>query len=61
MSTSLLLAKKEDPKERSVARIIPIQFIPAKKIKEKATAFIQEEVVLFYTKPIFRAKKYELF
>jgi len=61
MSTSLLLAKKEDPKERSVARIIPIQFIPVKKIKEKATASIQEEVVLFYTKPIFRAKKYELF
>jgi hypothetical protein len=61
MSTGLLLAKKDDPKERSVARIIPIQFIPAKKFKEKATASIQEEVGLFYTKPIFRAKKYELF
>jgi len=61
MSKGLLLAKSEDLNDRAIAKIISIQFIPAKKIKEKATASIQEEVVLFYTKPIFRAKKYELF
>jgi hypothetical protein len=31
MSKGLLLAKHEDPKDRSVARIISIQFIPAKR------------------------------
>jgi hypothetical protein len=39
MSTRLLLAKKEDPKERSVARIIPIQFIPAKKSQRESNGF----------------------
>jgi hypothetical protein len=61
MSTGLLLAKKEDPKERSVARIIPIQFIPEKKVREWRKPSTQDETILFYTKPIFRAKKYELF
>ncbi|HEV8508014.1 MAG TPA: hypothetical protein VGQ53_21575 [Chitinophagaceae bacterium] len=61
MNTALLLAKTENPKERSVARIISIQFIPAKKSKEKQTILIPQETVLFYTKPIFKAKKYELF
>jgi hypothetical protein len=61
MSTSLLLAKSENPKERSIARIISIQFIPAKKIKENVITTIREETVLFYTKPIFKARKYELF
>jgi isocitrate/isopropylmalate dehydrogenase len=61
MNTGLLLAKSENPKERSVARIISIQFIPAKKGKEKETTLIHKETILFYTKPIFRAKKYEFF
>ena len=61
MSTGLLLAKKEDPKETSVARIIPIQFIPEKKVKERIKMSTQDETILFYVKPIFRAKKYELF
>jgi hypothetical protein len=62
MTTGLLLARREDPKEeRSVARIISIQFIPEKKINERVKAPIREEVVLFYTKPIFKAKKFELF
>jgi len=61
MSTSLLLAKSENPKERSVARIISMQFIPTTKIKENVKTTIREETGLFYTKPIFRARKYELF
>jgi hypothetical protein len=61
MNTGLLLARTEDLKERSVARIISIQFIPEKKLNEKTKAPIGEQIVLFYTKPIFRAKKYELF
>ena len=61
MTTGLLLATREDPKERSVARIISIQFVPEKKISDKVKSPIREEVVLFYTKPIFRAKKFELF
>jgi hypothetical protein len=61
MNTSLLMAKSENLKERSLARIISIQFIPAKKGKEKETALIQKETILFYTKPIFKAKKYEFF
>ena len=61
MNTSLLLARKKNPKERSVARIISIQCIPEKKINENKKTSIQEEVILVYTKPIFRAKKYELF
>jgi hypothetical protein len=61
MSTGLLLAKSENQKERSVARIISIQFISDKQIKEKAKASIREDLGLFYTKPIFRAKKFELF
>jgi hypothetical protein len=61
MNTGLLLAKIRDPKERSVARIIPIEFNPAKKVRERETILIQKETILFYTRPIFRAKKYELF
>ena len=62
MSNVLLLEKREDPRERSVARIISIQFVPAKKTKERETIIhVKEETILFYTKPIFRAKKYELF
>jgi hypothetical protein len=62
MSSGALLAKSEDPKLRSVARIISIQFIPDKKNKERNTTIhVQQETILFYTKPIFRAKKYELF
>jgi hypothetical protein len=62
MSKGLLLAKHEDPKDRSVARIISIQFIPAKKKREtETTTHTQHEIILFYTKPIFRARKYELF
>jgi hypothetical protein len=61
MNTGLVLAKSENPKERSVARIISIQFTPGKKGKEKETALTQKETILFYTKPIFRAKKYEFF
>ena len=61
MTTGVLLAKREDSRERSIARIIPIQFIPAKKIKETIMTSTQEKTVLFYTKPIFKAKKYELF
>jgi hypothetical protein len=57
----MLLAKKEDPKNRSVARIIPIQFIPEKKVKEWIKPSTQDETILFYAKPIFRAKKCELF
>jgi len=60
MNNGLLLAERENPKERSLARIISIQFIPVKKIKENAKTSIQQ-TVLFYTKPIFRARKYELF
>jgi hypothetical protein len=59
--TGLLLAKTEDLKEKSVARIISIQFIPEKKINERIKIPVEEETVLFYTKPIFRAKKYEFF
>jgi len=61
MTTGALLAKKEDSKERSVARIIPIQFIVAKKIRETIMTSAQDKTVLFYTKPIFKAKKYEFF
>lgn len=61
MSNVLLLEKREDPKERSVARIISIQFVPAKKTKEREIIHVKEDTILFYTKPIFRAKKYELF
>ena len=61
MSTGLLLAKSENLRERSVARIISIQFIPAKKGKEKETTVVQKETTLFYTRPIFRARKYEFF
>jgi len=61
MSKGLLLANIEDPKDRSIAKIISIQFIPAKKNKERETTPIQRETILFYTKPIFKAKKYELF
>ena len=61
MNTGLLLAKSENPKERSVARIISIQFIPAKKGKEREATLAQKETILFYTKPIFRAKKFEFF
>ena len=61
MSTSMLLAKREDSRERSLARIIPIQFILEKKVKETIKTFTQQETTLFYTKPIFKAKKYEFF
>jgi hypothetical protein len=61
MNNGLLLVQRENPKERSLARIISIQFIPDKKIKDNAKTFIREETILFYTKPIFKAKKYELF
>jgi len=61
MSTGLLLAKKEDSRDRSVARIIPIRFIPEKKVKERIKMSTQDETILFYAKPIFKAKKYELF
>lgn len=61
MNTNLLLAKSANPKERSVARIISIQFMAEKKIKENVKTSTQAQTVLFYTKPIFRARKYELF
>jgi len=61
MNANAFLAKNKDPKDRSIARIIPIHFIPEKKVKENAKPFIEEEVILFYTKPVFRAKKFELF
>ena len=61
MTTGALLATKEDSKERSVARIIPIQFIAAKKIRETIMTSTPDKTVLFYTKPIFKAKKYEFF
>ena len=61
MNTGLLLSKSRVPKDRSLARIISIEFVPAKKIKEKAKPSREDETFLFYTKPIFRAKKYELF
>jgi hypothetical protein len=61
MTTGVLLAKREDSKERSVARIIPIQFIPEIKVKEWVKPSTQNHTILFYSKPIFRAKKYELF
>jgi hypothetical protein len=61
MSTSMLLAKSEYPRDRSVARIIPIQFILEKKVKERIKTSSQDETILFYSKPIFRAKKYEFF
>lgn len=61
MNTGVLLAKSEHPKEGSLARIISIQFVPAKKGRENDMAVVQKKTVLFYTKPIFRAKKYEFF
>jgi hypothetical protein len=61
MNTGLLLATNENPKDRSVARIISIQFITAKKTSERVTTPAQKETILFYTRPIFRAKKYEFF
>jgi len=61
MNSNLLLAKSANPKDRAVARIISIEFIPVKKVKENIKTSVQEETILFYTRPIFRARKYELF
>jgi len=47
MNTGLLLAKSENPKERSVARIISIEFTPGKKSKEKETSVTKKETILF--------------
>jgi hypothetical protein len=57
----MLLIKEKDSKERSVARIIPMQFIPEKRVKEWIKPSTQDKTILFYTKPIFKARKYELF
>jgi hypothetical protein len=61
MNAGSLVAKNIDPNQRSVAKIISIQFIPAKKVNDKPKSSLRDEVILFYTKPIFKAKKYELF
>jgi len=57
----MCLARREDPKDRSVGRIIPMQFISEKKVKERIKTSPRDETILFYARPIFKAKKYELF
>jgi len=61
MNTNTLLAKNEDPKEITIARIIPIHFIYSEKGKHTTRPAEKKETLLFYTKPIFKARKYELF
>jgi len=57
----MLLARNEGPKEMTVARIIPIHFIYSEKGKHTTKSAEKKETFLFYTKPIFKARKYELF
>ena len=64
MAGNLIVEKQHLNPERSLARVIPIRyFLKEKTMNINLTAKHKEkkETISFYNKPIFRAKKYELF
>jgi|GEM_PF-2688588 hypothetical protein len=64
MTDVLLLPESLNTKDKPLARVIPIRFIADKKIKTEIKVVKEKEKkepILFYTRPIFKANKYEFY
>jgi len=64
MNATLKTGKQDFNPDGTSARVIPIRFFLKEKMKSTKTPtkkILKEDPNLFYTKPIFKAKKYELF
>ena len=64
MSNVLLLQDSGNTKEKIPAKIISIRFIPERRTDKEGQVSQKKEAketILFYTKPIFKANKYEFF
>jgi hypothetical protein len=63
MSNSLSLQNFEDITTSALAPVIPMRSVPSendKQIRKVSKVKGEKEVPLFYTKPIFKTKKYDL-
>jgi hypothetical protein len=63
MSNSLSLQHFEDITRNALAPVIPMRPVPSENHKQKrkvSKVKREEEMPLFYTKPIFKSKKYDL-
>ena len=65
MSNVLLLQNSRNTGDKVPAKIISIQFIPERRINKTDLQDSKKkdpnEPILFYTRPIFKANKYEFF